>query len=358
METTTFDLGKIMARVQALLAKADSSDFPEEATTYRAKAEQLMRDYRIAEENLIAADQVEIRPEVHVLWLGPRFDRTRGSAGGNQNLKGSSYFNEWYWLASAAGTHAGAKVHYRWGRNHETGESGIFAVMVGYSGDLRLAEMVYTNARIIFGERLEPKPDTSLSDQVNAYRLRSAGITRDRVAKLIWGETSAARAAAVGRMYKDECALRNETPVLDGRGINAALYRDEYAKAFVHQFERRLAAARDAADSVGGALVLAGRAERVQEAFWNEFPELRPQPKTELDTTAPKTPAKKRKTKDYWETAAGRRELDRRYSGVAVAARGAGAAAAQEVSLDRASNAQRVGEASRTATPPRGALEG
>lgn len=336
--TTTIDLNKIMARVQALLAKADSTEYPEEATTYRAKAEQFMREYRIAEEQLIAVDQTEIKPEVHRLWLGPMSDNTRAEA--NKH----SFFQEWYGLAVAAARHAGARCHYRWGSNPDTGEYGIYAVLVGYSGDVRLAEIIYTAARIVFGDRVEPKPDPTMSDRVNAYRLRSAGITRDRAAKLIWGETSHARAAQVGKWYKEECLARGEQPVLDGRGINAALYRNEFARAFVDELDRRLYAARDAADTTGGALVLAGRAERVEEAFYNEFPNLRPQPKTDVANTE-KSPAKRSRTpKPYWETAAYRREQERRQSATGYAARSAGKAAAREVDLDRPASAQRLGQ--------------
>ena len=337
--TTTIDLNKMMAKIQALLAKADGTEFPEEATTYRAKAEQFMRDYRIEEEHLIAIDQVEIAPEVHELWLGPLKDATR--AKGSNGLR-QSYFQEWYQLAYGAAIHSGVKIHYRWKTNPETGEYGIWAVMVGYSGDLRLAELIYTNARIVFGERLEPKVDPSLSDRENVYRLRSAGITRDRVAEMLWGAAPGTRAAQVGAWYKEECAKRGETPALDGRGISAALYRDEFARSFVDELDRRLRAARDAADSVGGALVLHGRAERIQEAFWTEFPSLRPQAATDL-AERETSPAKRgRAPKPYWETAAYRKEQERRYSDVGQAARSAGRAAAADVPLDRTSPAKRV----------------
>lgn len=335
---TTIDLNGIMGKVQGLLAKADASDFPEEATTYRAKAEALMRKYRLEEENLIATDQVEIAPEVHALWLGPLKDDTRGSV----KKAGSSYYAEWYQLAYSAALHAGVKCSYRWKVNPETREYGIWAVMVGYSGDLRLAELVYTNARLVFGDRLEPKVDPTQSDQVNAYRLRSAGITRDRVAAMIWGETSHSRAAQVGAWYKAESLARGETPALDGRGIVAAQYRDEFAKAFVGELDRRLRSARDAADSAGGAVVLHGRTERVLEAFYTEFPDLRPQPATDV-AEVEKTPAKKgRAPKPYWETAAYRREQERRHTDAAYAARNAGKTAAAAVSLDRVAAAKRV----------------
>lgn len=354
--STKMDLAKIMAKVIALLAKADSTEFPEEAATFRAGAERLMREYRIAEEDLIATDQEEIAPEIHQFWLGPVRDQTRGG-GGKLSSAGNSFYSEWYGLASAAAEHAGARIHYTWGDNPETGEYGLIAVIVGYGGDLRLAEMIYTSARLVFGERIEPKSDPTLSDQVNAYRLRSAGITRDRAAVLIWGETSAARAAMVGKLYKAECALREEKPVLDGRGTNAALYRDVFAASFVQEFKRRLRAARDAADSTGGALVLHGRDERIAEAFYNYFPSLRPKPReTDAVATRETAPARKRReAKPYWETAAYRREQDRMSSDVAQAARGAGRSAAADVELNRASNAKRINESAPGAAK---ALEG
>lgn len=345
MTSTTIDLNKIMARVQALLAKADSSEFPAEATTYRAKAEEMMREYRIQEEQLIASDQVSILPEVHRFWLGP------SHADGKR-----TYFQEWYSLAYDAGIHAGCMVSYKWGKDPETGQYGLFAVLVGYSGDLRLAEMVYSAARIVFGERLEPKPDPALSDQANAYRLRSAGINRDRAAEMLWGSTSHARAARIGALYKAECAERGETPALDGRGIQANLYRGEFASAFVETFRRRLREARDAADHNGGALTLAGRQDRIREAFWTEFPELRPKPADEVakQERSPKT-RKGRDPKPYWETAAYRREQERRWSSTGIAAREAGSTAARSVDLDRPSPAKRVDEAPRR---PSGAIEG
>lgn len=334
--TTTIDLNKIMSLVQSLLAKADSTEFPEEATGLRAKAEELMRKYRIEEEQLIATDQVEIAPEVHRLWLGP----LRNTA-----IDAVSYFQEWYRLICAAARHAGVRTHYEWKTNPETDEYGIWAVMVGYSGDLRMAELIYTAARIVFGERLEPKPDPTLSDRVNAYRLRSAGIVRDRVAAMIWGETSHARAAQVGAWYKEECAARGETPALDGRGLSATLYRTEFARSFVDALENRLRAARNAADTVGGPLVLHGRAERVAQAFYAEFPSLRPEPYRPMTEVAKRetTPARKgRAPKPYWETAAYRREQTRLQSDLGAAAHRAGQAAAAEVPLDRPAPAQRV----------------
>jgi hypothetical protein len=148
-------------------------------------------------------------------------------------------------------------------------------------------------------------------------------------------------------MYKAECAARGETPALDGRGVQANLYRGHFASSFVDEFARRLRAARDAADSNGGALVLAGREERIREAFYTEFPRMRPKPQpadgaVAVRETAPATKRKGREPKPYWDTAAGRREFERHYSPTAEAARRAGVGAAQDVELDRVAPAKRV----------------
>lgn len=355
MGATTIDLNKLMNRIQSLLGLADQPGIATEAADgYRQRAESLMREYRVAEEGLIASDQVEIAPEVRKIWLGPTKDSTRGTATDAKRGKTASYYDNWYSLAYHAARHAGVRIHYQFGVNHEVAQRGIYAVMVGYSGDLRLAEMLYTNARIVFGNRVEPKVDPALSDQLNAYRLRSAGITRRKVAEMIWGECTHARAANVAQWYKEECERRGETPVLDGRGVSASAYRDSFANAFVREFSARLRQARDAADSVGGALSLHGREERVAAAFYKEFPELEPTPATDV-AKADAAPAKQRKRKNYWDTAAGRAELQRHSSSAAEAGRAAGSRAAQDVELTRASTAKRLDEA--THFPTEWALE-
>lgn len=344
--TTSIDLNKIMARVQALLAKADSTTHSPEAAALRGKAEELMRQYRIAEEHLIATDQAAIEPEVHRLWMGPYTDPTRGSA---RDSRPTSYYVQWYQLLRAAAEHAGCLLNTESGRNEETREWGLFGILVGYPGDLRLAELVFTNARMVFGERVEPKVDPKLSVEENIYRLRSAGITRRKVAQMVLGEDTHAAHAKVGMIYKEECLKRGEIPVLDGRGVSASAYRDAFANAFVEEFVSRLREARNAADSTGGALVLHGRKERVQERFWQEFPELRPRAKTEVAETEPEpaTPTRQRQRKPWWETAAGRAKIRRLYSGAGALGIAAGTQAAKEVQIDRVQPAKRISEPQR-----------
>ena len=100
---------------------------------------------------------------------------------------------------------------------------------------------------------------------------------------------------------------------------------------------RRLTAARDAADSVGGALVFHGREERILEAMYVAFPHLRPSDDIKVELY--KGPTKPTKA----ELARRAREDARRNSTSARIGGAAGTMAADRIELDRThQKAQRV----------------
>lgn len=254
----------MLAKVRKLIDTAESYEAAgnaEAAAAYREKAEGLMRDYRIEEEHLIAQDPTSVLPmlrSVVIIGQGSPFQQT--------------YINLFHMIAR----HAGLRMTFDWERPAEGGPHEVVAKTVGYESDIRYAEMLYTAARMVFGEKLEPKVDRNLSDQVNAYRLRGAGMERVRVAELIWGNRDKVNLGKVGRYYKAECAARGEVAALDGRGVTGKVYREQYAEEFVWALGNRLRRASDAAGSFGGGMVLHGRKERIEEAFYTHFPYLRP----------------------------------------------------------------------------------
>jgi hypothetical protein len=132
---------------------------------------------------------------------------------------------------------------------------------------------------LAFREKLEPEINRELTDAENIYRLRQAGVTRSRVAYLLWGsdERDGAAHGKVGRIYKDECRKRGEAPALDGRGLSLDAFRHSYAGGFVDTFSDRLKAARSGVMTTGGSLVLKNRAEKVAQAFYTRFPDLDPE---------------------------------------------------------------------------------
>lgn len=319
---------KILHQVRIMLDIADRDTTPPgEATAAREKAEQLMRDYRIVEEQALAVDPHTLAPEIRTIEIC---------------RKGSEFGSEYGQLFSDVARHVGVLARFVWTGSH------LSAQTVGYAFDLDVAELLFTAARLTFTEHLEPGVDPSLSEAENVYRLRRAGIPRNRVAYLIWGASTGSDGAPahgkVAKIYKTEAARRGEVAALSGRGISAPLYRASYASGFVARLRTRLWNARQGADKVGGAVTLAGRAERVAEAFYVAFPEYRPSTevaeRTEPEPCVPcaRTKHASGKCRDHrpWvATKADRARWERETESVAArAGRGAGAAAADGVALD------------------------
>lgn len=255
---------KMGAKVRGLLDTAESyraEGNHEAAATYQAKAEELMVKYRIEQEEALAVDPgaaTPIQVDIDLCGMGSDYS--------------TRYHHIWYYIAQHTGVRQWVEYVYT--------EHGyvLRAHAVGYAEDLSYAEMLFTSARLVFTEKLEPKIDHSLSDQVNVYRLRSAGIERIRIAEMMWDNTDKVFLSRVGRLYQAECKERGEEALLSGRGVTGKAYREQYAEQFVSTLRTRLFQARHAAGVSGGGLVLHGRSERLQEAFYTFYPNQRPKP--------------------------------------------------------------------------------
>lgn len=307
------DLLNTMSKIQKLINKADNEGCtPEEATMFRAKAEELLRKYRLQEEDLIALNPGDYAPILHSFLM-----HSYGSKVG-QGYRDLAYTIAFHTQCSAVTSWKG---------------DGVWMNFVGYESDVRVAEMMYASAVLVFQARIDPKLNPALSDQENCYVLRSAGMLRREVAQLVFGDNTPALRSKVQRLYVAACKERGEQPQVEG-GINAKDYRTAYADGFVNGLRRALWEARDAADSGAAAPVLHGRAERVQEAVYQYFPNLRP-------SDAPAVPEKEVKfrgpTKKDME-----RSYRRHNSPAARAGQRAGRDAATEVEIDRAPRAKRI----------------
>lgn len=326
---------KVLRQVRVMLDIADRETTPAgEAANARARAEQLMRDYQIHEEETLAQDPQAILPEwreVNVSELGSAFQQ--------------EYVNLFHYIA----LHVGARARYGCTR------SGVTATVCGYGFDLDVLDLMFTGARVVFSEHLEPKVDPALSDQVNAYRLRRSGIARNRVAHMLWGASMDSDGAPahgkVAKLYKAECEARGETPALSGRGIPAETYRAAYAKSFVDRMWSRLAEARRATDRASTGVQLHGRVERVNEEFYTRYPEHRPVPATAASAArtceacdrskhaSGKCPAHRVRPLTKAEMARYERA---NYSPAALLGRGAGRTAADQVKVDGSEPIRRI----------------
>lgn len=303
-----------MRKVAGLLAIAEHPNTgAEEAGTCRARAESLMREYRIAEEELIsqavAGSAEPIRKDID---LG----------------KTVEFDGFLHWLFGIITKHCGIRYDFCW--NPKT--SGYTAVCVGYEMDLRLAEMIWMASRLGFIASVHPEVDPDQTEAENIYRLRTAGLNRQRIALLVFGREGHAEGLRVGKVYREECERRGEPAAVSGRSVNAKTYREVFVREFVSSIRHRLQEARDAADSVGGALVLPERALRVDEAFYALFPNRRPMAPEGQDETVATGSRKSRAV-----TKGQRAEWNRLYYGPSArAAAGAAKDAAATVELTRA----------------------
>lgn len=325
----------MMAMVTALLAKADATEeqYPAEAATYRAKAEEIMRKFRIETNDLLAADATAMEP----VWVD--FDL----------LTTHSEFTMHYLrMVQEAAKHA--QIKYAQHRDVFSGRVRIYAC--GFEPEIRVFEWLLNAARLAFKERLEPDVKRELSDEENIWRLRQAGVTRARVASLLWGSPANDGAAhgKVGRIYKEQCRARGQEPALDGRGLSLDAYRSAYSEHFIRRFAERLADARDGVLSDGGALVLGSHDKKIFDTFYARFPDIHPDRIRERQeahkkamATSERAPAKKAAPRPQRWTAADERRWQRNNnSAAAVAGRAAGESAADEVEIDRAQRKGRI----------------
>ena len=126
--------------------------------------------------------------------------------------------------------------------------------------------------------------------------------------------------------------------MLSGRGVTGRAYREQYADQFVGTLSNRLWSARQAASAAGGGLVLHGRKERIKEAFYTFYPNLRPKPalpEAKPEPCAKCAASKRGVCRDHY-IPMGRSSAGPNYNSVAAErGRMAGRAAAREVGLNR-----------------------
>lgn len=255
------ELDKQLKRIQALIAKADGTDYPAEADSFRAKAEALMHQYRIEESMLAAAAPVGtgLAP-VWAEWIVCEMH--------------NEFYTSYHAIASYVLHHVGGEGVLRYKAGNAVMEC------VGYESDLRYGEMLLTSATLAFGRLLEPTYNANESDQLNAYRMRKAGMEGRRIAMALWGRDDKHLRPKARKLYEAEARSRGEDPKeLMGQGNSVKVYRQSYAEGFTAELWHRLVRMRYTKGEESQGLVLAGRRDAVQEAFYERYPQFRPQPR-------------------------------------------------------------------------------
>lgn len=285
MTESIFTISDMLRKVQSLLAMADNdATEPAAADNYRLTAEKIMLKYRIEEENArlfkMASGTAE-KPVVVDFTFNADFNSPYRN----------TYYSMLYWVCNHVGIRMA--VGYRRERQEDGSDPYVdYATLVGFDSDVQTVELIYTNLRLAFSMKMEPKYNPYESDEDNVYRLRSSGMERDRIARLMWNaENVHTGAARVTKLYKAACIKRGEDPKVVGRQVNVKTFRATFAEAFASEIYHRLERMRATAGLEGSGLVLAGRKEVVDEAFYERFPDRRPRPVVEGETggrTCPK----------------------------------------------------------------------
>lgn len=262
------NLDKILATIQALLARADHPNTPPpEAELARERADKMMAKYRIAEATAVASGEVVLKPVWRRVFVC------------NFN---SEFRDHYYSLAVAVVQHVGGRHHSTVEYSEATKDMAYYLDVVGYESDLRYMELLISACMLSFSARLEPKFHPAESPQANAYRMRLAGMERNRIAKVLLGtwETNnemKQKTRKVTALIKQGAAEQGEDPAeVLGRGNSVKTYRSSYANGFYSEFMARLRRMRLQTGLDASSMVLSNRAGNVDEAFYERFPNLRP----------------------------------------------------------------------------------
>lgn len=153
---------KMLERVRALLAKADGTDFPEEAATFRAKADELMSAYAIEQWMVeqaqagVNARQEPVRREFARTWVESKFR------------------NDLFQLFTAVADHCRCVVGYR-GQNFR--ELPVY----GLPSDLDYLDLLFTTLNLEVAKNMDPpvRADGEVGHEV--FKQRQAGISWPRI---------------------------------------------------------------------------------------------------------------------------------------------------------------------------------
>lgn len=254
-------------KVQSLIALADHPNTPtHEADSARSMAEALMFKYRLDELSLTAADRNA--SALSLSWA--EIDLCE---------RDSEFRYDYMSLAQYVCSHLEIRGCQKMVRGEHYAEDRYVFEVVGFESDIQFASLLITAARLAFSSRLEPKFDASLSHAENAYLMRLAGMEGRRIAMAIYGSDEMYLRPKVRKMFRDEALRRGEDPTpLLGQGVNVKLYRESFAQGFTREFYSRLLQMAQGRGEQSVGLVLTGRKEMIDEAYYAKYPHHRPQP--------------------------------------------------------------------------------
>ncbi len=214
---------KMLERVRALLAKADGTNFPAEADTFREKADELMTAYAIEQWEVDEAQAgVGSRPKPE----RRDFDMTW--------YRENSRSNELWAMMQAVASHCRVRlVYWRY-------DGTIPAV--GIPSDLDWFDLLFTHLMLQMGKGLEPHPNPEKTMIENLVAMKEAGMKWARIGELLFNagqlETEYDRNMGVKftKLYTDYC----HTNKRERLRTTPAVYQRSFAQGFLEEIRTRL----------------------------------------------------------------------------------------------------------------------
>jgi len=129
-------MSKYLTKIQALLAKAESTDSPEEAKALSAKAQELMEKWGIEEADLVAQGKARSDEIIHeTIWIP-----------GVQERAWKVQF--WHNVALLNGCQGLMITGGKWNAERGKVDKGVHYKYIGYEHDVRMVEMLVSSLMI------------------------------------------------------------------------------------------------------------------------------------------------------------------------------------------------------------------
>ena len=261
---------KILAKVQLLLNKAESTTYGPEQDSLLAKVDALMTEYAIADWEVSQTAEAKSEPVLHVFECSEA----------NNDL--------WYdlvMLAQHCGTFFDCKSVFA--GLHGKGKWSVDAKLVGFPENVRNAEFMFHSLRLQMAMTLAPKYDPGEVLEENVRRFKEAGMKWEDIWALLHKGgvplctdpiMNRSRIIKIQRDYGEYCTANGFEAVK----TSPKNYKLNFSNAFVSTIGNRMyeikAAARrarreaDTATSTSTELVLVDRTKEVAAAFDVYFP--------------------------------------------------------------------------------------
>lgn len=248
---------KILTRVQKLLDKANANGVTEEERElFLAKADELMMKHSIDEAMLMATLTKEERRK-------PVKEHFQAA---------DAYAPHWEKMRTVL--RYIAQLHRCRIVFHYSGD----CTLVGFHEDVEYVKMKWLNVYLHFSKTINPKWDTSLSPEQNAYNFFRAGTAWTEVEKIAKRNDCNWNIKKLRAGYRTYCESIGEIPQRQSQ--SNFMYKEAFAEGFRSRMSSRiltLLEERDKMASDAGALVaVKDLGLEVDELFYSLFPQFRP----------------------------------------------------------------------------------